>query len=466
MLSTLIVPQVTVDTHLRIARAPEAIVRLLIAQSTFTNPKYAEAQKQGRSTFDIPETLAFWSWEGDTLVLPRGLWKAAQTLLGDTLVMDRRVILPPLTFGWTGPTPFAYQKASLHQAWPHDHGILIGPCGCGKTLWLAMMIAKRQQRALVITPTKELLYQTRDHFLKLWDVGPEAVGLIGDGHWQLGTHATIALPHTLRARDLTEIRDQFGLVACDESHLAAAPLFESVIQQFPAFFRVGVTATPHRRDGMEGLVAAVLGPITARITMDDLVRAGRLVQPTIHQISSHFAAPYTRDYSGLLTALTTDVDRNQLIANLAIREAATGHRVLVLSERVAHVERLGSLIKEQAPDVALAVITGSTAPKRRASALVEAREGRVQILLATRLADLGLDVPVLDRLILASGGRHEGRIHQQIGRILRAQEGKQAIVYDIIDPLSPVLAAQAKARFYQVYRPLGAQVIREGEVSA
>ena len=71
MLSTLIVPQVTVDTHLRIARAPEAIVRLLIAQSTFTNPKYAEAQKQGRSTFDIPETLAFWSWEGDTIMLPQ-----------------------------------------------------------------------------------------------------------------------------------------------------------------------------------------------------------------------------------------------------------------------------------------------------------------------------------------------------------------------------------------------------------
>jgi len=194
-----------------------------MARSTFANPKYAEAQKQERSTFDIPATLAFWSWEGDTLVLPRGLWKIAQTLLAGASVIDRRVVLPPLAFGWTGPPPFAYQKASLHQAWPHDHGILIGPCGCGKTLWLAMMIAKRQQRALVITPTKELLYQTRDRFLELWNVPPEAVGLIGDGHWQLGTHATIALPHTLRARDLTEIRDQFGLVACDESHLAAAP---------------------------------------------------------------------------------------------------------------------------------------------------------------------------------------------------------------------------------------------------
>ncbi len=463
MNSSSILPQVTLDTHERVARPPLAVARQLMALSTFINPRFLEAQKQGRSTFGIPETLEFWSWEnGDTLVVPRGLWSITKELLGGGVsVVDRRVLLSPIVFGWKGPTPFAYQKASLIQAWPHDHGILIGPCGCGKTLWLAMIIAKRRQRALVITPTKELFYQMRDNLLELWDVGPDAVGLIGDGNWELGTHATVALPHTLRLHDLSEIRDQFGLVACDESHLAAAPLFERTLQQFPAFFRIGVTATPTRRDGMEGLVSAVLGPVTARINLDDLVAADRLVRPKVHQVPSAFAAPYTKDYARLLTALTTDLSRNQLIVDLAIREARTTHQILVLSERVAHVEQLGALIHEQAPELVVAVVTGSTAVKRRESAIADARKGMVQILLATRLADLGLDVPSLDRLILASGGRHEGRVTQQVGRILRAQKGKQAIVYDIIDPKSPVLAAQAKARYFKVYRPLGAQIIRE-----
>jgi superfamily II DNA or RNA helicase len=466
MNSTVIIPQAVLDIRLRLTHAPKAVAHALIERSTFTNPAFLEAQKQGRSTFGIPTTREYWSWEDDTLIVPRGLWSAAQEALGSNVVVtDRRILTPPIPFGWKGPNLFAYQKGALDHALPHDHGLLIGPCGCGKTNWLAAVIAKRRQRALIVVPTKELLYQTRERFLELWDVSSEALGLIGDGHWEIGTHATVALPHTLRLHDLADLRDQFGLVACDESHLAAAPLFESVLQQFPAFYRIGVTATPHRRDGMEGLVAAVLGPIVARITVDDLVAADRLVRPEVHQVQSAFAYPYTKDYSKLLAALTADPARNQLIRDLAIREAQDGHQVLVLSERVAHVQCLGALIQDQDPELTVAVVTGSTSAKRREAAIEGAREGRVQVLLATRLADLGLDIPTLDRLILASGGRHEGRVTQQIGRIMRAQTGKHAIVYDIIDPNAPVLAAQARARFYRAYRPLGVRVIRE-EASA
>ncbi len=462
--SSLSHPRIVLDTHLRIFDAPDSLVQAAIAQATFDNPDFADALKQGRSTFGIPATREYWWWETDgALVVPRGLWATLKPLLGKaTPLEDHRVLLPSISFGWHGPNLFAFQKSALDSAMSHDHGQCVGPCGCGKTNWLAAITAKRRQRALVIVPAKELLYQTHDRFLELWNVAPEAVGLIGDGHWEIGSHATVALPHTLKLRDLSALRDQFGLVACDESHLAAAPLFEEVLQQFPAYYRIGVTATPKRRDGMEGLVSAVLGPIVANISMDDLVAADRLVRPTVHQVASSFAYPYSKEYAKLLTALTTDSDRNQLIANLAIREARAGHQVLVLSERVAHVERLGSIIGEQASELTFAVVTGSTAAKRREAAIEDARSGTVQILLATRLADLGLDIPTLDRLILASGGRHEGRVTQQVGRILRSQVGKRAVVFDIIDPKSPILAAQAKARFWKVYKPLGAQVIREG----
>ena len=232
-----------------------------------------------------------------------------------------------------------------------------------------------------------------------------------------------------------------------------------VLQAFPARHRLGLTATPDRADGLGGAMLAVLGPVAADLRTADLAAGGRVVVPTVRQVATAFRYPYRDDYAAMLDALCADAGRNRLIADAVAAEARAGHTCLVLSERVAHLGLLAEALAAAAPDVAAAVLTGTDGSSRRAETLEAIRGGRLRVLLATKLADEGLDVPTLDRVFLTTGGRAAGRVAQQVGRAMRPAPGKAApVVFDFCDWRVGVLAAQARARVLRVYGPLGAVV--------
>jgi len=85
----------------------------------------------------------------------------------------------------------------------------------------------------------------------------------------------------------------------------------------------------------------------------------------------------------------------------------------------------------------------------------QARSGRLRVIVATQVADEGLDLPELDRLFLPTPCRSTAKAQQRIGRVMRPAEGKQdAIVYNFVDSQVGVLASQAKSRYYNVYSRL------------
>lgn len=149
--------------------------------------------------------------------------------------------------------------------------------------------------------------------------------------------------------------------------------------------------------------------------------------------------------------LTSDAIRSNPVRNaeiVALAEEAPGS-VLVLVSTIEHGEQLTAEID------GATLVHAKLGKKKRAAAIDGFRAGTIRCLVATSLADEGLDVPRASVLVLASGGRSAGKIEQRAGRVLRPFEGKAfGLVHDFSDRGSVMGAAQARAR-EKVYRSLG-----------
>jgi superfamily II DNA or RNA helicase len=156
-----------------------------------------------------------------------------------------------------------------------------------------------------------------------------------------------------------------------------------------------------------------------------------------------------------LQQLVDDPERHELLLQLATIAASVGRTTLLLVPRVEQAQQLAAHLR--ARGVSAADATSATGKEARASQLRQLRARQLQVLVATQLADEGLDVPVLDCVIVASTGRAAGRAVQRIGRVMRTADGKaQPVVVDVVDPTP--FRGQWRAR-EQAYRDaLGLQV--------
>ena len=155
----------------------------------------------------------------------------------------------------------------------------------------------------------------------------------------------------------------------------------------------------------------------------------------------------SEEYSTMLTELTRDPERNQLIALDVAAEAKNGGGIcLVLSDRKAHCETLRALLG--LCDVQCEVLTGDVANGNRQQVIDRLNQGKVKVLVATgQLIGEGFDCKRLSTLFLATPIRFDGRVIQYLGRVLRPAPGKdKAKVYDYVDAHIGVLKASAKAR--------------------
>ena len=145
----------------------------------------------------------------------------------------------------------------------------------------------------------------------------------------------------------------------------------------------------------------------------------------------------------------SDWERNQLILKWIIYEHGRGKRIIVLTEYKRHVMFLAKALLKMKIN-AIPVI-GDVHPRMRKRAYQHVAKGEA-VLIATKLADEGLDIPSLDTLFLATSAKSLARVQQQIGRIMRSHPGKkEAIFYDFVDVNVKTFREQAKARirFYR-----------------
>ncbi|OKY74690.1 MAG: helicase [Desulfobulbaceae bacterium DB1] len=428
----------------RLTGATPELTGVLKKKLTLVNPKYRDALKYARWIGkSLKKELHFYDLCGPDIRFPRGFANQAVLLCRqsgfEVTIEDKRRELPPMDLSFRGELR-PYQQAACSAMLARDFGVLEAATGSGKTVMAAAVIAGRKQPALILVHTKELLYQWRERMEKFLGLTP---GLIGDGSFAPAP-VTIGIIHSVR-KHLTKLPPLFGHIIVDEAHRTPSSMFTEIITRFDCRYMLGLTATPFRRDGLTELIGWHIGDLVHRVSGRELDRQGAVLKPIILQRPTSFTFNYRRNYHDLMTALTANPARNELIVNDIVNEAAKDcGTVLVVSDRVSHCETICSMLEQRGEQPLL--LTGRTAGEERGEIVRRVQQGEVRVLVATiQLIGEGFDCPGLTSLFLCTPIKFEGRLTQVIGRILRPAVDKQPMVYDYVDPVG-VLKASARTR--------------------
>nr|BDD45665.1 hypothetical protein 13 [Desulfobacterales bacterium] len=418
------------------------------ARFTRPNPKFAENERLGFSNLGVPQELSLYSERGTRIHFPRGLVRDAASLGSDAAFQDETVS-NPLHFDQSKIICRPYQIPALDAMLQRNQGILEAPPGSGKTVIAIEAIVRRSQKTLVLVHTKDLLNQWCDRLRQFANI---VAGVIDADRFDI-QDVTVAMVQSLRKPLDPSFVRKWGCVVLDECHHAPAYTFQRLINQFPARFRYGLTATPERRDGLTFVLHAVFGSTIHRISQDGLFAAGEIMKPTIRAIETSFYNPLVTDYRDLTECVVRDTPRNDLILSHVAREAEAGHSCLVLSNRIDHTSSLHKHFTGLCPGIPADYLTSRINKVMRTKITDQMRKGEISVLFATQLADEGLDMRRLDRLFLTCPIRSKNRVSQQIGRILRTFPGKtDAIVYDFRDSLCSLAESQYQTRLRCVYQ--------------
>ena len=446
--------KVEINNRLILHMPPEPLRTVVVDQLTFDNPKYFENDRHGYWNGDTPRRLKFYEATGNTLIIPRGYTRQLLSLckrLGVKYELaDKRRSLPPVDFQFNGQLrPF--QIEAVEAILRRDFGVLSAPTGSGKTVCGLWLIAHRKQPALVITHTKELMYQWRARACQFLDIQPNEIGLIGDGRKAIGDRLTIAIVNSVY-RCADEVAPYIGFLIVDECHRTPSRTFTEAVTAFDCRYMLGLSATPWRRDKLSPLIYWHLGDKVHEIKKDDLIKTGDVLPVEVIVRETDFRPWHdpSEEYSKMLSELTEDPERNALIAHDVACESKNGGGIcLVLSDRKVHCETIQDLLG--ALGIKAELLTGSLSKAKREQVVNDLTTGKVKVLCATgQLIGEGLDCPKLTTLFLTTPVSFDGRLLQYLGRVLRPAPGKdKAKVYDYVDPVGVLRAAfTARRRVY------------------
>jgi superfamily II DNA or RNA helicase len=451
-----------VDSAIRIPKSERRpnVDHELFTQLRFPNPEFQKRIRFGRNPAGIPECIELVACDDDgALVLPRGagsILKRAAEECGELVRFeDRRLVCAPVRY----TLRYAlrdYQVEAADALARHVQGCAVLPCGAGKSAIVLGAIARVGQPALIIVHTRDLVEQWVAHVPAAF--GIEA-GVIAEGQVRLAdiTIATVQSLASLNEVTLAAVAARFGCVVVDEAHHTGAASYRVILGRLPAKYRFGVTATPQRTDGLGEFLELNVGKFVYRLDAKALVEAGHLVVPRVEVIQTGARPGADEDFAQLVSALVEDPDRNRLLLSLMKREADAGHSVLVLTGRVDHAHALATAALRMG--VRAASLTGETAKKIRTAVLQRFKSGALDVLCATTIADEGLDVTRLSRLILATPARAEGRTMQRLGRLMRPHEGKgQPVLFDLVDD-HPIAVRHHHDRLRTYRTVLGAEAV-------
>ena len=329
----------------------------------------------------------------------------------------------------------AQQEAAVSAAlYSEGRGVIHHPVGSGKTVIMLEAIRRMQEPTVILVHRKDLLYQTAERALGMFGMD---VGLVGDGRWEEGHRLTVATFQTISSRlrgyDAEETRDwlrQFRAVHVDECHHVEAATYEAVMQELPnAYYRFGYSATPFR-SGDKGTYLRVVGwtgPVIHHLPSKEGISGGRLVPAHVFIIPTPGKRPIDLDYlTAYETGITRHGGRNGLIVKIALATRKLG-ATLILVERLEHGEGLAAAL-------GVKFLSGETPGYERNLAWETMRQGGADCLIASVIADEGLDIPNIEYLILGGGGKAPHRQVQRIGRGMRSVEGKANLtVFDFED---------------------------------
>jgi len=409
---------------------------------------------------DENEVSAFqYVMDQDKVYIPRGAWDMVPSHVD---VTDLRSLPAQPERAYTrvlDAKGYAGQSKAVRAMIEHEQGRVIAPPGRGKTEIALAFASLCKTRVLVIVHTQDLFKQWIDRAEKV--VPDMPVGVIQGKTCQV-EQLTVATAQTLKKHldDGGKFWRQFGCVIVDEAHHAAAETWEWVLNVCPAYYRFGVTASEKRSDGRQALVRFNIGPVIYKLKFKSQVPM-RVVPMTTGFHSKWNGQQYTR----IVRELVRDPQRNRIIAKIVAHEIQEGNSVLVLSRQIVHLELMRDEIllalaqsqKGLTKNMSMEIVSGRLPRPKRDKYIEQLRNGSLRCILGTQLFEEGVDIPRINRIVLAFPGTEITAL-QKIGRGSRKHEGKfECIVYDMLDDLcTPLIKQWVRRRTW--YKSVGIKV--------
>ena len=444
------------------AQLPQPLANRLIRLAAFQNPEFYRAQAMRFPVWDKPRVIGCAENYPQHVSLPRGCLDAVKELMRDNGIKldlrDERYGGKRLAVTFAGELR-PDQEAAVAGMLKYDIGVLSAPAAFGKTVTAAAIIARRGVNTLILVHRTELLKQWQERLQVFLGAGKDIVGTIGGGKSKATGKIDIAVMQSLsRKGEVKDLVENYGQIVADECHHLSAYSFEAILKSAKARYVLGLTATPVRRDGQQPIIFMQCGPI--RHTAAKMEGTARALDVIPRLLTSAISLPPEAGIQDVFRQLAGDLKRTDAIAADIVNAYREGRKVLVLTERTEHIDRLKAALGDAID--ALFILHGRMSRKQRAELIgaLDALPGNApRVVLATgRLVGEGFDHPPWDTLVLAMPISWKGTLQQYAGRLHREHATKVDVrIYDYVDTVHPALMRMWDKR-QRGYRAMGYQM--------
>jgi DNA excision repair protein ERCC-3 len=328
-----------------------------------------------------------------------------------------------------------YQTKAVEKFWDGGSGVVVLPCGAGKTIVGAAAMSRAKTNTLILVTNTVAARQWRAELLKRTTLTEDEIGEYS-GSVKEVKPVTIASYQILTAKrkgeyahlELMNAKD-WGLIVYDEVHLLPAPIFK-MTADLQARRRLGLTATLVREDGKEGDVFSLIGPKRFDAPWKEIEAEGYIAPAECFEIRVDLPEQERLDY-----AIAEQEDRYRMAATSktkipVIHQLMAKHKgepTLIIGQYLDQIDEVASLLK-------IPKITGETPVNERERLFQAFREGAEPTLVVSKVANFSVDLPEASVAIQISGSygsRQEEA--QRLGRLLRPKaDGRTASFYTII----------------------------------
>lgn len=336
----------------------------------------------------------------DILTLPSG---RLDLIPEDYEIVDNRIV---------APATFPQFKFTLRESQQEIGDAVIDSCiiqanpSWGKTFMGIYLATKFKQKTLVVVHTQYLRDQWINETKKT--LGIEA-GIIGGGVFKTDSPIVIATIQTLRNRIL-DIASTFGLIIVDECHHVPATVFKSIVDKFKARYKIGLTATPWRKDGRHVMLQDYFGGLEAYYKADDENK----IDPEIIICNSEipFNSNPNIPWGTRLNELYSNPSYMELVLNLSQAQVDRGHLVLTVADRTEFLETCADVLDNSA------LIIGRTEDRDFLS------KGLNPVFGSSKIFTEGVNIPQLSSLVMGMPINNRTLLEQLLGRISRKHKDK------------------------------------------
>jgi DNA excision repair protein ERCC-3 len=328
-----------------------------------------------------------------------------------------------------------YQELAAEGFWHGGSGVVVLPCGAGKTIVGAAAMAHAKATTLILVTNTVAARQWREELLKRTDLNADDIGEYSGAKKEIRP-VTIATYQVMTTRkqgvyahlDLFDAID-WGLIIYDEVHLLPAPIFRFTAD-IQSRRRLGLTATLVREDGMEGEVFSLIGPKRFDVPWKEIEAQGYIAPADCVEVRITLT-----DAERLNYATAEQEDRYRFCATsqtkkdvaIALARQHTNDQVLVIGQYLEQLDQLSEAL-------GVPVIKGETPVKERERLFALFRTGEIKCLVVSKVANFSIDLPEATIAIQVSGtfgSRQEEA--QRLGRILRPKaDGRTARFYSLV----------------------------------